>query len=111
MPMIGQPGTFSNLLKGYGAATPRTYGMISSVAPNPMHPPHTLLAYNKGRRTGETYIQQHPNYPHWGYTVSYTPTDDGRILLITDTECLSVSKEEARIEWRQNARTGWIRLR
>jgi hypothetical protein len=76
-----------------------------------MHPPHTLLAYNKGRRTGETYIQQHPNYPHFGYAVSFTPTDDGRILMITDTEYLSVSKEEARIEWRQNAAQGWIRLR
>ena len=76
-----------------------------------MHPPHTLLAYNNGRQTGETYIQQHPNYPHFGYTVSFTPTDDGRILMITDTEHLSVSKEEARIEWRQNAAQGWIRLR
>ena len=85
--------------------------MIYSVATNPMHPPHTLLAYNNGRHTGETYIQQHPNYPHFGYTVSFTPTDDGRILMITDTEHLSVSKEEARIEWRQNAAQGWIRLR
>ena len=57
-----------------------------------MHPPHTLLAYNHGRHTSETYIQQHPNYPHFGYTVSFTPTDDGRILMITDTEYLSVSK-------------------
>ena len=63
------------------------------------------------RHTAETYIQQHPNYPHWGYAVSYTPTDDGRILMITDTEYLSVSKEEARIEWRQNAAQGWKRLR
>ena len=85
--------------------------MIISVATNPMHPPHTLLAYNHGRHTADTYIQQHPNYPHWGYTVSYTPTDDGRILMITDTEHLSVSKEDARIEWRQNAAQGWIRLR
>ena len=85
--------------------------MISSVATNPMHPPHTLLAYNHGRHTGETFIQQHPNYPHFGYTVSFTPTVDGRILMITDTEHLSVSKEEARIEWRQNAAQGWIRLR
>ena len=63
------------------------------------------------RHTAETFIQQHPNYPHWGYTVSYTPTDDGRILMITDTEYLVVSKEEARIEWHQNAAQGWIRLR
>ena len=76
-----------------------------------MHPPHTLLAYNNGRDYGETYIQQHPNYPHFGYVVSFTPTDDGRILMITDTEHQSVSKEEARIEWRQNAAQGWIRLR
>ena len=76
-----------------------------------MHPPHTLLAYNNGRDYGETYIQKHPNYPHFGYVVSFTPTDDGRILMITDTEHQSVSKEEARIEWRQNAAQGWIRLR
>ena len=63
------------------------------------------------RHTAETFIQQHPNYPHGGYTVSYTLTDDGRILMITDTEHLSVSKEDARIEWRQNAAQGWIRLR
>ena len=78
--------------------------MISSVATNPMTITHP-------RHTAETFIQQHPNYPHWGYTVSYTPTDDGRILMITDTEYLSVSKEDARIEWRQNAAQGWIRLR
>ena len=80
------------------------HGMISSVAPNPMTITHP-------RHTAETYIQQHPNYPHFGYTVSFTPTDDGRILMITDTEHLSVSKEEARIEWRQNAAQGWKRLR
>ena len=63
------------------------------------------------RHTAETFIQQHPNYPHFGYIVSFTPNDDGRILMITDPEYLSVSKEDARIEWRQNAAQGWIRLR
>ena len=72
---------------------------------------HHTYVPDHPRHTAKTFIQQHPNYPHWGYTVSYTPTDDGRILLITDTEYLSVSKEEARIEWRQNAAQGWIRLR
>ena len=75
-----------------------------------MHPPHTLLAYNQNH-TDKTYIQQHPNYPHWGYTISYTPQKDGRILVITDTELLSMSKEDARIEWSQNAAQGWKRLR
>ena len=34
--MIGQRDIFSNLLKGYGAAMPRTYGIIFPVAPNPV---------------------------------------------------------------------------
>jgi hypothetical protein len=60
--------------------------------------------------TAQTYIQQHPNYPHWGYTVSFTPTDNGRVLVITDTEYISMSKADARYEWRQNAAQGWKRL-
>ena len=36
MPMIGQQDIFSNLLKGHGAASAPFYGIICSVAPNPV---------------------------------------------------------------------------
>ena len=93
MPMTGQPGTFSNLLKGYGAATPPIHGMICSVANNPM-----------------TYIQQHPNAPYFGETVSFTPMGD-QVLVVADSQMLMMTRDDARIEWRQNAAQGWIRLR
>jgi len=57
-----------------------------------------------------TFIQQHPNYPHFGYMVSFTPTADGRVIVITDTEYNSMSVEDARYEWRQNQCQGWLRL-
>ena len=76
-----------------GVATPPFYAMLTAVQTNPM-----------------TFLQQHPNYPHFGHTVSFTPTTDGRVLVITDTEYVNMSKEDARIEWRQNAAQGWKRL-
>ena len=54
--------------------------------------------------------QQHPNAPYFGGTVSFTPTTDGRVLVITDTEYVNMSKEDARVEWRQNAAQGWKRV-
>jgi len=97
--MIGPRVTSSNLLKGYGAATPRTYGIICSVAPNPM-------TYN----LPPTYIQQHPNAPYFGETVSFTPMGD-HVLVVADSQMLTMTRDDARIEWRQNAAQGWIRLR
>ena len=57
-----------------------------------------------------TYIQQHPNVPYFGETVSFTPMGD-HVLVVADSQMLTMTRDDARIEWRQNAAQGWIRLR
>jgi len=56
-----------------------------------------------------TYIQQHPNVPYFGDTVSFTPMGD-QIMVIADSQMLMMTKEDARNEWRQNQAQGWHRL-
>ena len=64
----------------------------------------------KGTPTMMTFIQQHPNAPHFGYTVSFTPMGGDKVLVITDTDQHSLTLQDARAEWRQNAAQGWERL-
>jgi len=56
-----------------------------------------------------TYIQQHPNAPYFGDTVSFTPMGD-QIMVIADSQMLMMTKEDARCEWLQNQAQGWNRL-
>ena len=63
----------------------------------------------KSHRNPMTYIQQHPNAPYFGETVSFTPIGD-QVLVIADSQMLMMTREDARAEWRQNAGQGWQRL-
>ena len=63
----------------------------------------------KSHRNPMTYIQQHPNAPYLGETVSFTPIGD-QVLVIADSQMLMMTREDARAEWRQNAGQGWQRL-
>ena len=63
----------------------------------------------KSHRDPMTYIQQHPNAPHFGDTVSFTPMGD-QIMVIADSQMLMMSREDARCEWLQNQAQGWHRL-
>ena len=53
--------------------------------------------------------QQHPNAPYFGDTISFTPMGD-HVLVITDSRMHMMTREDARVEWRQNATQGWKRL-
>ena len=57
-----------------------------------------------------TYIQKHPNAPHFGSTVSFTPFGDSHVLVVADSEMVMMTRDAARSEWRQNAAQGWQRL-
>jgi hypothetical protein len=59
------------------------------------------------RHTAQTVVQVHPNHPAWGYVVSFTPTADGRVLMITDTDQNWISETDAKVEFEQNAAQGW----
>ena len=56
-----------------------------------------------------TFIQQHPNSPYWGDTLSFTPMGE-HVLVVGDSQMLMMTKDDARVEWRQNAAQGWHRL-
>ena len=64
----------------------------------------------KSHRNLMTYIQQHPNTPYFGETVSFTPFGDSHVLVIADSQMIMMTTEDAREEWRQNAAQGWQRL-
>ena len=88
--MIGARVTFSNLLKGHGAASAPFYGMISVVHTQPtMH------------------IQVSPDGRlNW----DYTPMSNRPGLVIVDDqdgERLLLTTAEAREHWRSYAAKGW----
>ena len=63
----------------------------------------------KSHRNLMTYIQQHPNAPYFGETVSFTPMGD-HVLVVADSQMIMMTREDARSEWSQNAAQGWQRL-
>ena len=63
----------------------------------------------KSHRNPMTYIQQHPNAPYFGETVSFTPMGD-HVLVVADSQMIMMTREDARSEWSQNAAQGWQRL-
>ena len=75
-----------------GVATPPFYAMLTAVQTQPM-----------------IFKQQHPNAPYFGDTISFTPMGD-HVLVITDSRMHMMTREDARVEWRQNATQGWKRL-
>ena len=77
---------------GQGAATPPIRATINAVHTQPM-----------------IFKQQHPNAPYFGETVSFTPMGD-HVLVVTDSRMHMMTREDARVEWRQNAAQGWKRL-
>ena len=86
---IGLPGTFSNLLKGYGAF-PRPFPWYDFFSRNqPMH------------------IQVSPDGRHnWDYTPM--PNRPGLVIVDDqDGERLLLTTEEARSHWRSYAAQGW----
>lgn len=58
-----------------------------------------------------TFIQQHPNAPYFGETVTFTPMGDDHILVIADSQMVMMTREDARIEWAQNRDQGWHRIK
>ena len=93
MPMIGQPGTFSNLLKGHGAHS-RPFLWYDLVSSNP----HRIM-----------HIQVSPDGRfNWDYTpMKRRP---GMIMVIDQAgEHMVLTKEEAREHWRHFAAQGWER--
>ena len=57
-----------------------------------------------------TFIQQHPNAPYFGETVTFTPMGD-HVLVIADSQMVMMTREDARIEWAQNRDQGWNRIK
>ena len=58
-----------------------------------------------------TFIQQHPNTPYFGETVTFTPMGETHVLVIADSQMLMMTREDARSEWAQNRDQGWQRIK
>ena len=68
------------------------------------------VGYAQVTHTTMTFIQQHPNAPYFGDTVTFTPMGD-HVLVIADSQMVMMTREDARIEWAQNQHQGWIRIK
>lgn len=68
------------------------------------------VGYPQVTHTTMTFIQQHPNAPYFGETVTFTPMGD-HVLVIADSQMVMMTREDARIEWAQNQHQGWIRIK
>lgn len=58
-----------------------------------------------------TFIQQHPNAPYFGETVSFTPMSETHVLVCADSQMVMMTREDARSEWAQNRDQGWHRIK
>ena len=83
-----------------------------------MQPVHAFVALSililyywvSSHHTTVTFIQQHPNAPYFGETVTFTPMGD-HVLVIADSQMVMMTREDARIEWAQNRDQGWQRIK